>query len=161
MSGAFKFLVIADDSPEFPAALAYAALRAKWSGSSVVMRRVIEPEEPAEWVSVSEEIRRQAIEAAEALTQRYAAEVWAETGLKAEIVIREGEIRGEIRRLIEDDPAIRIITLAAGAGQGGPGPLVSSLARGQGFGARPLPVLVVPGGLTKEAIRALAEPGDG
>lgn len=158
MSGAFKFLVIADESAEFPAALTYAALRARFSGSSVVMLRVVEPTEPAEWVSVSEEIRRQAAEAAEALTQRFAAEVWAETGLTVEIVIREGDLKAEIKRLIEEDKAIKIVTLAAGGGQNGPGPLVSAMARGQGFGGRALPVLVVPGALSKEEIKALAEP---
>jgi nucleotide-binding universal stress UspA family protein len=156
MSG-FKHLVIADESPEFPSALHYAALRAKRGGESVVMLRVVEPPEPAEWVSVAEEIRRQAAEAAEALTQRFAAEVWAETGITVEIVIREGELKAEIRRLIEEDKAIRIVVLAAGAGKGGPGPLVSSLAKGQGFGGHDaIPVLVVPGGLSKDELKALA-----
>ncbi|MGE3248780.1 MAG: universal stress protein [Hyphomonadaceae bacterium] len=158
MSAGFKFLVIADESPEFPAALFYAALRAKFSGSAVVMLRVVEPTEPAEWVSVSEEIRRQAAEAAEALTQRLAAEVWAETGLTVETVIREGDLKGEIKRLIEEDKAIKIVTLAAGAGQSGPGPLVSSLARGTSLAGRAIPVLVVPGALSKDEIKALAEP---
>jgi nucleotide-binding universal stress UspA family protein len=158
MSGALKSLVIADESPEFPAALHYAALRAKRTGEAIVMLRVVEPPEPAEWVSVSEEIRRQAAEAAEALTQRFAAEVWAETGLTVEIVIREGDLKAEIRRLLEEDKAVKIIVLAAGSGKGGPGPLVSSLAKGHAFGARALPVLVVPGGLSKEELKALADP---
>jgi nucleotide-binding universal stress UspA family protein len=158
MSGAFKYLVIADESPEFPAALHYAALRAKRAGDAIVMLRVVEPPEPAEWVSVSEEIRRQAAEAAEALTQRFAAEVWAESGLTVEIVIREGELKAEIRRLIEEDSAIKLVVLAASSAKGGPGPLVSSLAKGHGFGGHAIPVLVVPGGLSKEELKGLADP---
>jgi nucleotide-binding universal stress UspA family protein len=155
---AFKVLVVADETPEFPVALHYAALRAKRSGDAVVMLRVVEPPEPAEWVSVSEEIRRQSAEAAEALTQRFAAEVWAETGLTVEIVIREGEMKDEIRRLMEEDPAIKLVVLAAGSGKAGPGPLVSSLAKGHGFGGHVIPVLVVPGGLSKDEVRAFADP---
>jgi nucleotide-binding universal stress UspA family protein len=109
-------------------------------------------------VSVSEEIKRQAAEAAEALTQRFAAEVWAETGLTVEIVIREGELKDEIRRLLEEDAAIKLVVLAASGSKGGPGPLVQSLAKGAGLHGHVIPVLVVPGGLAKEQIKAFADP---
>jgi nucleotide-binding universal stress UspA family protein len=158
MDSAFKYLIIADESAEFPAALAYVAYRAKQTGAAIVMLHVIEPAEPSEWVSVAEEIRRQAAEAAEALTQRFAAEVWAETGLTVEIVIREGDLKGEIRRLLDEDRTIKVLALAAGAGQVGPGPLVSSIAKGQALGARPVPVLVVPGHLSREDLKGLAVP---
>lgn len=160
MTGAFKYLVVADESAEFPAALTYAARRARLVGGGVVMLRVVEPTEPAEWVSVSEEIRRQAAETAEKLTQRFAAEVWAESGLTIEIVIREGDLRGEIRRLLEEDRTIKLLVLGAGSGSGGPGPLVTMAAKGQSFGARLLPVVIVPGALSKEEIAALAEPSE-
>jgi nucleotide-binding universal stress UspA family protein len=157
MSEVFKYLIIADESPEFPAALAYVAYRAKQAGGdAIVMLHVVEPPEPSEWVSISEEIRRQAAEAAEALTQRFAAEIWAETGLTVEIVIREGDLKGEIRRLLDEDRAIKIVALAAGSGQGGPGPLVTTVAKGQNLGGRQVPVLIVPGNLSKEELKGLA-----
>ncbi len=158
MSGAFACLVVADESPEFPAALTYAALLAKATGWRLVMLRVIEPTDPGPWASVTEEIRRQALDAAESLTQRFAAEVWAESGMSAEPVVREGDLKPEIRRLIEDEPSIKLIVLAAAAGAGGAGPLVSTLAKGQGLGGRALPVIVVPGALTLDEVRALALP---
>jgi hypothetical protein len=158
MSGAFACLVVADESPEFPAALTYAALLAKATSWRLVMLRVIEPTDPGPWASVTEEIRRQALDAAESLTQRFSAEVWAECGINAEPVIREGDLKPEIRRMIEDEPSIKLVVLAAAAGAGGAGPLVSSLAKGQGLGGRALPVIVVPGALTKDEVRALALP---
>lgn len=158
MDGAFKYLVIADESAEFPAALTYTAMRAKLVGGSIAMLRVVEPAEPAEWVSVAEEIRRQAAEAAEALTQRFAAEVWAETGLTVEVIIREGDLKGEIKRLIDEDKTIKIVALASGAGHGGPGPLVTMLAKGQSLGSRAVPVLIVPGSLSKAELLVLAAP---
>ena len=47
---------------------------------------------------------------------------------------------------------IAILVLASGAGKDGPGPLVSTIGN-KGF---PIPVTVVPGTLTEEAVRALA-----
>jgi hypothetical protein len=158
MSSGFACLVIADESPEFPAALTYASLLAKGAGWRLVMLRVIEPSEPAPWASVSEEIRRQAQSAGESLIQRFSAEIWAETGVTAEAIIVEGDLRPEVRKLIEADPSIALVVLAAAHGPGGPGPLVASLAKGQGLGGRAVPVLVVPGALSKEEVRALGLP---
>jgi nucleotide-binding universal stress UspA family protein len=154
----FKFLVIADDSAEFAAALAYTAYRVKTTGAALLILRVVDTvTDHAHWVSVGEEMRAEALEAAEAQAERLAAEVWAETGVQPEIVIREGEMRAELRRLLDDDPEVRIIVLGAGVGRDGPGPLVASLAR-QGLGGRPVPVLVVPGSLSREEAKILAMP---
>jgi hypothetical protein len=152
-------LVVADESPEFPAALIYSALLAKAVGLRLIMLRVIEPAEPAPWATVSEEIKRQEIANAENLTMSFAAHARAECGVGAEILIREGEVRHEVKRLVDEEDAIKLVVLAAAAGAGGPGPLVASVAKGQGligFGMRTVPVLVVPGNLTKDEVRALA-----
>lgn len=158
MSEQFACLVIADESEEFPDALIYAGLLCKGAGWRLVMLRVIEPSDPAPWASITDEMRRQSQDAAESLTQRFAAELWAECGVTAEPVLREGDLKPELRKLIEQDASIKLIVLAAAAGPGGPGPLVTQLGRSAGLGARPVPVLVVPGALTREEIRALALP---
>jgi Universal stress protein family len=158
MKDGFACLVIADESPEFPAALAYGSLLAKATGWRLIMLRVIEPAEPAPWAVVSEEMRRQAMSHAESLTQRFAAEVWAECGIEAERIIRQGELKPEVRRFIEEEPAVNVVVLAAAGGNRGPGPLVASLAKAQGLGGRAVPVMVVPGVLSKAEIRALALP---
>lgn len=150
-------LVVADESAEFPAALTYAGHLAKRTGWRLIMLRVIEPSDPAPWASITDEMRRQAQEAAESLTQRFAAEIWAECGVTAEPVLREGDIKPELRKLLEENAAIRLVVLASAAGPGGPGPLVTQLGKSQGLG-RPVPVLVVPGALSREEIRALALP---
>jgi hypothetical protein len=59
MSDTPACLVVADESPEFPAALAYAAHIAKASGWRLLMLHVIEPQEPAPWVRVNDEMQRQ------------------------------------------------------------------------------------------------------
>lgn len=157
MAEGFACLVIADESPEFPAALTYAGILARSAGWRLVMLRVIEPSDPAPWATITDEIRRQAHDAAESLTQRFAAEIWAECGINAEPVLREGDAKPEIGKLLEEDTTIKLVVLAAAHGPGGPGPLVSSLAK-RGLGGRAVPVLVVPGALKKDEIRALALP---
>ena len=151
-------LVVADESAEFPAALTYAGHLAKRTGWRLIMLRVIEPSDPAPWASITDEMRRQAQEAAESLTQRFAAEVWAECGVSAEPVLREGDLKPELRKLLEQDASIKLVVLAAGEGPGGPGPLVTQLGKTAGLGARPVPVLVVPGALSREEVRKLALP---
>lgn len=154
----FACLVIADESEEFPDALIYAGLICRNTGWRLIILRVIEPQDPAPWASITDEMRRQAQDAAESLTQRFAAEVWAECGVTAEPVLREGDLKPELRKLIEDDHSIKLVVLASAHGQGGPGPLVVQLGKHAGIGQRPVPVLVVPGALTREEIRKLALP---
>ena len=154
----FACLVIADESEEFPDALVYAGLICKNTGWRLIILRVIEPSDPAPWASITEEMRRQAWDAAESLTQRFAAEAWAECGVTAEPVLREGDLKPELRKLIGDDRSIKLVVLASAAGPGGPGPLVTQLGKSAGLGPRPVPVLVVPGALSREEIRSLALP---
>jgi hypothetical protein len=154
----FACLVVADESEEFPDALIYAGLICRNTGWRLIILRVIEPSDPAPWASITDEMRRQAHDAAESLTQRFAAEVWAECGVTAEPVLREGDMKPELRKLIEQDHSIKLVVLAAAAGPGGPGPLVTQLGKSAGLGPRPVPTLVVPGALSREEIRTLALP---
>jgi hypothetical protein len=156
--GRFACLVIADESEEFPDALLYAGLLCKAASWRLLILRVIEPQDPAPWASITEEMRRQAQAAAESLTQRFAAEVWAECGVTAEPIIREGDLKPELRKLVEVETSIKLVVLAAASGPRGPGPLVAQLGKREGLGPRAVPVLVVPGALSREEIRRLALP---
>jgi len=152
----YACLVVADESEEFPDALIYAGLLCRNTGWRLIMLRVIEPSDPAPWASITDEMRRQAQDAAESLTQRFAAEVWAECGVTVEPILREGDLKPELRKLLDEDASIKLVVLAAAAGAGGPGPLVAQLGKAGGLGPRPVPVLVVPGALSRDEIRKLA-----
>ncbi len=82
----------------------------------------------------------------------------AETGQSPEFIILHADnTRAALRKVISEDPAIKILVLAAAVGGRGPGPLVASLAKdGVRWGARKVPVTVVPGDLTDEEIADLA-----
>ena len=153
-----KFLVIADESPEFHAALRFACRRARSTGGHVALLKVIEPAVFEHWSGVREEIERQAQEEAEATLQKMAEFVIAETGESPEFIIQHADnTRAALRTVISGDPAIKILVLAAAVGGRGPGPLVASLAKdGVKWGARKVPVTVVPGDLTDDEIADLA-----
>lgn len=153
-----KFLVVADDSPEFQAALKFACRRARSTDGHVALLRVIEPAVFEHWSGVREEIERQAREEAEQVLQKLADFVVAETGQPPEFIIKHADnTRTALREVIAADPAIKILVMAAAVGGRGPGPLVSALAKdGVKWGTRKLPVTVVPGDLTDEEIADLA-----
>lgn len=155
---AFSCLVIADESEEFPDALIYAGLLCRYTGWRMSMLRVIEPSDPAPWASITEEMRRQARDAAESLTQRFCAEAWAECGVTPEVMLREGDLKPELRKLLQENASIKLVVLAAASPPSGPGPLIAQLGKSGGLAPRPVPVIVVPGALSREEIRAIALP---
>lgn len=152
-----KFLVIASEAPEARLAAFFAGRRARRSNARVALLTIIEPPEFGHWATVAETMRAEAEEKAETLLHEFAAEVKAQSGEDPDIFIREGEVVDEIRRLIDEDPLISILVLGASAEASGPGPLVSSLAKNPAYlGARPIPVTIVPGAMTRDELRRLA-----
>lgn len=153
--GARKFLVVVDDSPEFQAALRYACRRARATGGTVTLLRVVQPSVFAHWSGARATLDRELRAEAESLLQRLATQAAELSGSKPEVVIETGDTKAAIRSVVSADPGIKILVLAAAVGGRGPGPLVASIAKvGVGFG-RKLPVAVVPGDLTDEDIEAL------
>lgn len=153
-----KFLVVADDTPEYQAALRFACRRARSTSGRVAILRVIEPAVFEHWSGVREEIERQARDEAEAVLQQSAEFVQAETGFPPEyLIVYADNVRAALRQVIGSDPDIKILVLAAAVGSRGPGPLVMSLAKeGATWGARKVPVTLVPGDLTDAEIADLA-----
>jgi len=153
-----KFLVVADDTPEFPAALRFACRRARSTGGHVALLRVIEPAVFEHWSGVRDEIERQQRQEAEASLQQSAEFVLAETGLPPEFLIVNAEsLRAGLKQVLSEDPDIKVLVVAAATGGRGPGPLVSSIAKdGARWGSRKVPVTIVPGDLTDEEIADLA-----
>lgn len=147
-----KFLVVVDDTPECGRAVYFATRRAMRVGASVVMLAVAEPPEDFEWLGVEDALREEAEEESAGRVGGVAQAVRA-AGLEPEVVVRTGERAEEILALVEADEDISFLVLAAGAGEG-PDPLVAAVA---GKAATfPIPVVIVPGGLTDAEIDALA-----
>lgn len=153
-----KFLAIVDHSPECRAAVLFAAWRARITHGRLVLLTVLEPIDPALFTMLGARARADAESAAQVLLDGFSATARSAAGVEPDLAIGEGEVRAAVGRLVEDDPEVRVLVLAAGAGRDGPGPLIASLARGGlSFGKRSLPVTVVPGDLADHEIAALAQ----
>lgn len=149
-----KFLVVVDDTPECKVALRFASMRARGTGGTVTLLRVVEPNEFKQWSGVEELMRKEAHQAARDLLAKLAEKVHRKTKLMPELVVREGKKRDVVVGLVKEDRAIRILMLGAAPGPDGPGPLVEQLA-GKMSGDFPIPITVVPGTLTDSDIEDL------
>ena len=149
------FLVVVDESKEMGAALRFAARRAANTGGRVALLYVIEPVDQQHWLAVEDLARAERREEAEQLMQRLCDEIAPVAGSVPVVHIREGRRRDELLALINEDPGISILVLAAGTGPEGPGPLIAYLT-GKPVARLRIPITIVPGGLTAEQIDAIA-----
>ncbi len=148
-----KFLVVVDETPECINAIRFAARRAQKTGGGLQMLFITRPEEFQHWVGVGEIMRQEAREAAEARFVEISTKLMENVGITPEFVIREGEASDEVLAQIREDPEIGVLVLGAGIDDG-PGPLITHLV-GRLAGKMPVPVTVVPGGLSREQVIAV------
>ena len=150
------FLVVVDETPEHRIAVRYAARRAAHTGGRVAMLYVIEPAELQHFQAIEELARTERREAAEELLQALCEEIAPIAGSMPMVHIREGRPRDELLQLINEEPAISILVLAAGTGPEGPGPLISYLTTGRLAARLRIPITIVPGGLTTDQVDQLS-----
>lgn len=145
------FLVVVDDSAERAVALKYACLRAKKSGGRVALLRVLEPAGQTEWAGIGALLAQERREQAEQLLSGLAAQVNEITGGLPLLLIREGDPREELLKLLAEEQTISILVLAAAPGTGGPGPLIAALTGRYATRMR-VPMTIVPAGLSAEEL---------
>ncbi|SIS57603.1 universal stress protein [Insolitispirillum peregrinum] len=149
-----RFLVVVDQSEELRAALRFAAMRARNTGGRVTLLAVVQLPEFQDWMFVGNLIQEESRLEAEHRLQSYAAQVHAFSGDMPELLIREGDTREELIRLLREDPRISVVVLASGSSSDGPGPLVTALT-GKYADKLSVPVTIVPGHLSDEKIDAM------
>lgn len=148
------YLVVIDESREAETALRFAARRAVKTGGGVEILALVPPAEFVPWGGVQATIEEEARQHAEALVAAAAGTLIAESGLKPTITVRQGDAHKIIREVIAGNAEIAALVLAAAA-TGAPGPLISHFA-GSEAGALPIPLMIIPGGLSTEAIDRLS-----
>lgn len=148
------FLVVVDETEEMRVALRYAALRAFRTGGKVALLYVVEPPGVQQFAAIEERIAAERREEAEQLLSKLSTEVKEIGGAMPIVYIREGRRRDELLALIDEEPSISVLVLAAGDGQEGPGPLITSLIGRTG--RLRVPITIVPGNLTDEQVAAVA-----
>ena len=148
------FLTVVDESEEMRVALHYASLRAKAVGGKVALLYVSEPSDFTQWMAVEDLEQAERRAEAETLLQDLSADVNKWAGSMPVLYIREGSRRDELLALIEEDPSISVLVLAASTKPTGPGPLIAALT-GKFINKVRVPVTIVPGHLTDAQIEAL------
>ena len=150
----WKFLIIADDTPEFMKVLRLASKRAQKVGGSILLLHIIPPADFQHWTSVKDIMEEEAMEEAREHVENYVTEIKRISGLDAETVIRKGKPEEIISEVIADDHDIHLLVLGADV-DGDPGPLIKSF-REVLLNVLHMPVLVVPGNMTDEEIDKFA-----
>lgn len=149
------FLVVVDESPELKVALLYACRRAQKTGGRVAILHVAETGDFQQFFGVGKVMAQETRQAAEALMQKMAAEVYRLSGAMPVLYLREGDRRDELIKLINEEPSISILVLGASTSSKGPGPLVSALS-GKFVGKLRVPLTIVPGNLSDQDIQSIA-----
>ena len=124
------------------------------TGGGVEILTLIPPQEFIAFGGVQATIEEEARQKAESLVTAAAGTLFDESGLRPTITVREGDGAKVIRQMIAEDPNIAALVLGAAA-SGAPGPLVTHFA-GADAGTLPVPVMIIPGSLTREAIDRLS-----
>jgi nucleotide-binding universal stress UspA family protein len=153
-----KMLVITDDSQEVEAALFFCASRIAHASGIIVMLNVIDTQDFSTWMGVQQLYIEEESAKAKArfrLLRRKLNQSGFED-IQTEEVIRQGKLTEEISKLIAEDQDIGIMVLGAAVDSKGPGPLVTSFAAGSFAGTFPIPITIVPGGLSLDELQALA-----
>ncbi len=150
-----RFVVVMDATPEAQVSMKFAAARASHvDGGSLVIFHVVPPGEFQHWIAVEDRMRRESLDEAREMMKKTAAQVEEEYGIEPEIVIRQGNPKGELQKYMEKTRDLFALFLGAHP-EGEPGPLVDYFS-GPLCGCLKCPVVIVPGGMTIEQIDEMA-----
>lgn len=151
-----KFLALVDESPECDRAVRFAARRARRVGAAVVLLATIEPDDDAPaLLGVADLIHDEAEARARQILANAAGTVAEAAGAVAETLIRDGERSTAIIDAVDADEDISLLILAAPQGTHGPGLLVNALLASDAT-PFPIPIAIVPSGLSDAQIDAVA-----
>jgi hypothetical protein len=154
MAGVRTYLSVIDDQPEARTALRFAARRAAKTSGAVMILALVPAAEFVQWSGVQAAMEEEERLRVEAMVTAAAGSLLEETGLKPEILVRQGDPVTVVRALLDERPEVAALVLGVAA-SGGPGPLVAHFA-GAEAGQMPCPIMIIPGGLTDEALDRLS-----
>lgn len=146
-----SYLVVMDGSAEAPAALRYAAMRASRTGGAVEVLALVEQAEFSIIGAVQAAMEEEAKLRAEAMVAQAIGTVSEEAGIKPAITVRQGDPVKAVNEMLKEREDIVVLVLAAGEK---PGPLMSHFC-GAGANSLPCPLVVVPAGISDEALDRL------
>lgn len=148
------YLVVVDDSAESRVALRFAARRAAKTGGRIEVLGIVEPQDFVQFGGVQAAIEEEQRLRIEGVVSSAIGEILDESGIDAQIIIRQGEAVRTVRDFIGEREEVAALVLGA-APSGTPGPLVADFA-GHDAGLLPCPLMIIPGGLSEDRLEQLS-----
>jgi nucleotide-binding universal stress UspA family protein len=148
------YLVIIDDSAEARVALRFAARRAAKTNGRIEVLGIVEPQDFVQFGGVQAAIEEEQRLRIEGVVSSAVGEILDESGVEANIVVRQGEPVRTVREFIGTREDVHALVLGAAA-SGHPGPLVDHFTNGDA-GQLPCPVMIIPGSLSDERLEQLS-----
>ena len=148
------YLVVVDDSAESRVALRFAARRAGKTNGRVEVLGIVEPQDFVQFGGVQAAMEEEQRLRIEGVVSAAIGEILDESGVEANIIVRQGEVVRSVRDYIAGRDEIAALVLGA-APSGSPGQLVASFA-GTDAGLLPCPVMIIPGSLGDDRLEQLS-----
>jgi nucleotide-binding universal stress UspA family protein len=148
------YLVVVDDSAESRVALRFAARRAAKTSGSIEVLGIVEAQDFVQFGGVQAAIEEEQRLRIEGVVSAAIGEILDESGIDANIIIRQGEAVKTVRDYVAGRDEIAALVLGA-APSGSPGPLVANFA-GTDAGLLSCPVMIIPGSLSDERLEQLS-----
>jgi nucleotide-binding universal stress UspA family protein len=148
------YLVVVDDSAEARVALRFAARRAAKTNGRIEVLGIVEPQDFVQFGGVQAAIEEEQRLRIEGVVSSAIGELLDESGIDAQIIIRQGEAVRTVRDFIGEREEVAALVLGA-APNGNPGPLVADFT-GHDAGLLPCPVMIIPGSLSDDRLEQLS-----
>lgn len=148
------FLCVVDETQELHQALRYACRRARNTQGRVALLYVIEPVEYQHWMAVGHLMAEERREQAEEMLQVVSSVVQKLSGTTPVVYIREGNVTDQLMQLLATEKELSILVMGAAVGSEQPGRIVSHVLKR--IGKLPIPLTIVPGGLSDAQIDAIS-----
>lgn len=148
------YLVVVDDSEESRVALRFAARRAAKTDGRMEVLGIVEPQDFVQFGGVQAAIEEEQRLRIEGVVSAAIGEILDESGIEANIIIRQGEMVKTVRDYVAGRDEIAALVLGA-APAGHPGPLVAHFT-GHDAGLLPCPVMIIPGSLDDDRLEQLS-----
>ena len=148
------YLVVVDDSAEARVALRFAARRAAKTEGRIEVLGIVEPQDFVQFGGVQAAMEEEQRLRIEGVVSAAIGEILDESGIEANIIIRQGEGVRTVRDYLAGRDEVAALVLGA-APAGSPGPLVANFT-GTDAGLLPCPVMIIPGSMNDERLEQLS-----
>ena len=149
-----KFLVVIDDTKELKNAVHFAAQRAKNTNGALSMLYVVDHAINAQWSKVEHLIEQEETSEAKKICRNWAQLIKDKFSIDTEIILKLGNKKDEILKLLKEDKNIRFLVLATSGDGENPGPIIKSLLSSK-MRDLSIPIVLVPGSMEEKDINLI------